>query len=161
VKSKRRLYAIDIDKTLCDSRAADVLLPTNDSSDFTDWHNAIKQGKFPVVKGSVKGVRRVLKNPNNVVVLLTARNEILWVETKHWVCKHFPMLSETEISMRRITDYRTSVKSKGARLEVLKRRYGISTVVVIDDEPYAAALAQGKNDRFIQIKKCKWETKDV
>jgi hypothetical protein len=154
----RTLLVLDIDKTLCDSRATDKYLPTN--GDFTRWHKETARRNHPVVRGSKAGVRKLLQTPELIgVVIITSRNDNMAADTSSWIERHFPLLATAEMSMRTATDRSPAVESKKIRLAKLKKKYKAQRVIVVDDEPWAYELASGKKDEFIHIKNCNWSNK--
>lgn len=154
----RTLLVLDIDKTLCDSRATDKFLPIN--GDYTRWHTETARRNHPVVRGAKAGVRKLLQTPELVgVVIITSRNDNMYQASAAWIEKHFPLLATAEINMRAPTDRSTAVESKKTRLAKLKKKYKAQRVIVVDDEPWAYELASGKKDEFIHIKNCNWSIK--
>lgn len=154
----RTLLILDIDKTLCDSRATDKYLPTN--GDYTRWHTETARRNHPVVRGAKAGVRKLLQTENLVgVVIITSRNDNMHQASSAWIEKHFPSLATAEINMRTATDRSPALESKKIRLAKLKKKYKAQRVIIVDDEPAAYELAAGKKDKFIHIKNCNWSQK--
>jgi hypothetical protein len=155
----KRLIVLDIDQTICDSRSINVLLPVlgKTQEDYARWHQAIHDNDFPIIPGSLSRVRALAKNPKNIIVLLTARSETLFIPTAKWLAKHFPMLENCELNMRPSSDLSSSLDSKRVRLAKLKRKHRPSETLIIDDDITMSLLPRVfRKTKFFQIKDCTW-----
>lgn len=159
----RTLLVVDIDKTICDSRKLDKYLPEIlRRENMQAWFDHVDKSKLPVVTGAKEGLQKLRETYQPVKILvLTARNDIVYNATVEWLDRHFPDLEvrkgkQASLSMKRPDDHLPSIQSKAIRLERYKKLYEVDRVVVVDDDPEAAKLAQGPNDIFINIKNCNW-----
>lgn len=148
------LLVLDCDGTLCDSSAANSLLPpTNESrfSDYAKWHDCIAHGDFPLIRGAKSGAEALLSTYGAVPVLLSSRSVMLAEATRSWLVKHVTVLGEADILLRPLDDEDPAWMSKVRRLREYRLRYPGWVVIIVDDDALMRAGCDERGDRFIRV----------
>lgn len=158
------LLVSDIDRTLCDSREADHLLPPRDSTDYDaykKWHQFTSETNFPTTLFAKEGLANTISiwQPDHIL-FLTARSESLRDPTTKWLINHFGDIipANFSLNMRPIEDKTSSFESKSRRMKVVRGENSeiYDQVIFADDEPHGLGLCTGPRDVFIYIRNCDW-----
>jgi hypothetical protein len=153
---------VDIDRTLCDSREADHLLPPKDTPSlqaFQNWHQFVATTDFPTVANAYLGFATVLSTAEpDKIIFLTSRSESLREATEKWIQKHVGDLLPKDyvLNMRPLDDLAPGPISKFGRMLEVRIVHPEAEFIFIDDEASGLGLATGENDAFVYIRDCDW-----